>query len=244
MRFLFLGVLSSFIVLQSYVEVAEAASYPPYAPDAVDKLAAKGLVKLAAYQAIHHPHNTCTIKNAIKRREWSDLSGADRSAHTNAVLCLQSKKPITSSEVVPGVRSRFDDFVATHVNQSFTIHATVGQFSGNWAGIDIMFIRTRKHSAKNADTKDINLIGTGDADDPIHSPLFDGSPTSMSSNGLYHNYTGVPINLAPAPFVVIPPGVGGGCVTTGPFKNMTVHLGPVIGTISGTPVNPQADGFG
>lgn len=25
---------------------------------------------------------------------------------------------------------------------------------------------------------------------------------------------------------------------------MTVHLGPVFGTISGTPVNPQADGFG
>lgn len=56
------------------------------------------------------------------------------------------------------------------------------------------------------------------ADDPIHSPLFDGSPTSMSGNGLYYNHTGVPVNLAPAPFDIIPPGVGGGCVTTGPFK--------------------------
>lgn len=70
MRFHFLGVLPTFTVLQSYVEVGEAASYPPYAPDTVDELAAKGLAKLAAYQAIHYPHNTCTIKNAIKRREW------------------------------------------------------------------------------------------------------------------------------------------------------------------------------
>ncbi|TEY44945.1 hypothetical protein BOTCAL_0340g00120 [Botryotinia calthae] len=213
MHFLYLGALSILFVLQPCIDVAEAASYPPYGPDAVDKLAAKGLAKLAAYQAIHYPHSTCTIKNAIKRREWSDLSGQDRIAYTNAVLCLQSKKPITPSEVVPGVRSRFDDFVAAHINQSFTIHGTYW----NWGRY---------------------------ADDPIHSPLFDGSHTSMSGNGLYYNHTGVPVNLAPAPFDIIPPGVGGGCVTTGPFKNMTVHLGPVFGTISGTPVNPQADGFG
>lgn len=56
----------------------------------------------------------------------SDLSGEDRIAYTNAVLCLQSKKPITPPALVPGVRSRYDDFVASHMNQSFTIHGTVG----------------------------------------------------------------------------------------------------------------------
>ncbi|KAI9641430.1 hypothetical protein NHQ30_010237 [Ciborinia camelliae] len=209
MNFFFLGVFSSLLVFQSYCVIIEA-SYPLYPPDAVDELSAKGLAKLAAYQAAHDPNNPCTIKNAIKRREWSDLSGADRIAYTNAVLCLQSKQPITPPEAVPGARSRYDDFVASHMNQSFTIHLTYW----NWGRY---------------------------ADDPIHSPLFDGSPTSMSGNGLYYNHTGVPVNGAPAPFDIIPPGVGGGCVTTGP---MTVHLGPVFGTISGTPVNPRADGFG
>ncbi|EMR89560.1 hypothetical protein ACHAPC_005106 [Botrytis cinerea] len=249
MHFLYFGALSILLVLQPCIDVAEAASYPRYAPDAVDKLAAKGLAKLAAYQAINYPHSTCTIKNAIKRREWSDLSGQDRIAYTNAVLCLQSKEPITPSEVVPGVRSRFDDFVAAHINQSFTIHGT-----GNFLGWHRYYVHTYEKALREEcgykgyqppATDELQYWNWGRyADDPIHSPLFDGSPTSMSGNGLYYNHTGVPINLAPAPFDIIPPGVGGGCVTTGPFKNMTVHLGPVFGTISGTPVNPQADGFG
>lgn len=40
----------------------------------------------------------------------------------------------------------------------------------------------------------------------------------MGGNGKYSNYSGVPIPGAPAPYDIIPPSVGGGCVTTGPFK--------------------------
>lgn len=40
----------------------------------------------------------------------------------------------------------------------------------------------------------------------------------MSGNGLYYNYSGVPVPGAPAPYDIILPGVGGGCVTEGPFK--------------------------
>jgi tyrosinase len=55
--------------------------------------------------------------------------------------------------------------------------------------------------------------------DPIHSPLFDGSTTSLGGNGEYYNHTGIPIPVAP-PGVndVVPPAEGGGCVTSGPFK--------------------------
>ena len=42
----------------------------PYPKDEVDKLAARGLAKLAIYRAIHHPRSKCTIANAIKRKEW------------------------------------------------------------------------------------------------------------------------------------------------------------------------------
>jgi hypothetical protein len=52
--------------------------------------------------------------------------------------------------------------------------------------------------------------------DPINSPYFDGSPYSMSGNGKYepHNYT----NALPSNLNCIPPGQGGGCVKSGPFK--------------------------
>jgi hypothetical protein len=39
-------------------------------PDEVDRLAAKSLVKLAAWQKKYDSKNTCTVATAIKRKEW------------------------------------------------------------------------------------------------------------------------------------------------------------------------------
>jgi tyrosinase len=43
------------------------------------------------------------------------------------------------------------------------------------------------------------------------------------------------------PVILLPPGTGGGCVTSGPFKDMSVNLGPVsLGLTDGTTVaNPE-----
>jgi tyrosinase len=42
-----------------------------------------------------------------------------------------------------------------------------------------------------------------------------------------------------------PAGNGGGCVETGPFKNMTVRLGPLSVAVDPAPArNPRADGYG
>jgi tyrosinase len=56
------------------------------------------------------------------------------------------------------------------------------------------------------------------AKDPANSPLFDGSEGSMGGNGAQVAHQGIPIPGAPSPYNIIPPGDGGGCVTTGPFK--------------------------
>lgn len=55
------------------------------------------------------------------------------------------------------------------------------------------------------------------ADDPVNSPMFDGSETSMGGNGAPSEYAGVPQGF-PKPYNMIPAGGGGGCVTEGPFK--------------------------
>lgn len=55
------------------------------------------------------------------------------------------------------------------------------------------------------------------ADDPLNSPLFNGNSSSMSGDGEPHEYPGIPTGFPP-PHNLIPPGNGGGCVTTGPFK--------------------------
>lgn len=56
------------------------------------------------------------------------------------------------------------------------------------------------------------------AADPVNSPLFNGDEYSMGGNGAKETYPGIMIPGAPAPANRIPPGDGGGCVTTGPFK--------------------------
>ena len=48
---------------------------------------------------------------------------------------------------------------------------------------------------------------------PINSPLFDGTEYSMSGNGDYVAHNGTPATA----YTTLPPGVGGGCVTNGPF---------------------------
>lgn len=238
MRFL----VSGLTLLVVFATASSAIPYSPYPPDAVDKLAAQGLLKLAAYEAKHKPNSSCTLANAIKRKEWGDLLPRERIAYTDAVLCLQSLPPQTPASVAPGARSRYDDFVIVHIQQTLTIHVT-----GNFLSWHRYFV----WSYEKALREECGYKGYQPywnwgryASDPIHSPLFDGSSTSLSGNGLYMNHTGVPVNGAPAPYDIIPPGVGGGCVTTGPFKNMTVNLGPVFPSISEVPVNPQFDGLG
>lgn len=60
------------------------------------------------------------------------------------------------------------------------------------------------------------------------SPIFDGSDTSMGGNGVAVAGQGsVILGGGGLPDLYLPSGTGGGCLQSGPFKDMKVNLGPV-----------------
>lgn len=61
---------------------------------------------------------TCKPGNVKVRKEWGTLSPRERIAYTDAVRCLQSKPAKSSASWAPGAKTRFDDWVATHIDQT------------------------------------------------------------------------------------------------------------------------------
>ncbi|KAF8851192.1 tyrosinase [Acephala macrosclerotiorum] len=209
-----------------------AVAFTPASTVQTDILAAKGLLNLAAYefeQAVAgQKQGSCSLSNVVVRREWSTLLPSERKAYTDAVLCLMAKPALTNQTIVPGAKSRYDDFVWTHINQTLIIHGTTSFLS--WHRY---FTWTYEQALRN----ECGYTGYQPywnwgktAFDPVNSPVFDGSDYSMSGNGVYeaHNCT----DALPTGLNCIPPGNGGGCVETGPFKNMSVNLGPVAPTLA------------
>jgi tyrosinase len=76
-----------------------------------------------------HDNNTCSLRNLRVRREWGTLSKKQRKNYIKAVKCLQSKPALTPSTIASGAKTRFDDFVATHIDQTMTIHYTANFLS-------------------------------------------------------------------------------------------------------------------
>jgi len=73
---------------------------------------------------INHSGN-CTLENLQIRRDWRAFSDSEKKAYLKSVLCLQALPARTPSNLAPGARTRYDDFVATHINQTLMIHRTV-----------------------------------------------------------------------------------------------------------------------
>jgi tyrosinase len=137
------------------------------------------------------------------------------------VKCLQTKPSLLPPGLVPGALSRYDDFVATHINQTLGIHLD---------GVFLSWHRQFIWLFEKALQDECGYQGTLPywnwalwCTSLATSPLFDGSATSLSGNGIYDPTQG--------PYVVgvnetLPHGTGGGCVTNGPFANMTANMGP------------------
>lgn len=124
--------------------------------------------------------NSCTI---AKWQEYGSMTAAQRIAYTNAILCLQNKTANTLSALVPGAKTRYDDFVATHINQSMEVH-----FTGTFLAWHRYFSWTYEQSLRNEcgyDGYQPYFNWPLWAESPPTSPLFDGCETSLSGNGEY-----------------------------------------------------------
>jgi hypothetical protein len=69
-------------------------------------------------------HVMAWIANGPLRR--SRFTNQERKDYIHAVLCLQTLPSKLNSTLVPGARTRYDDFVGVHINQTMSIHLTVG----------------------------------------------------------------------------------------------------------------------
>ncbi|KAG8165739.1 hypothetical protein KVR01_004291 [Diaporthe batatas] len=170
----------------------------------------------------------------------SDLSVPEREDYIKAVLCLQSLPARHDSKKIPGAKSRFDDFVAVHINLTNQVHGTA-----NFLGWHRVYLWLYENALRDeCGYKGYQPYNNWAryASDPANSPIFNGNASSMSGNGEKFTYDGIFVGIGSS----IPPDQGGGCVTSGPFKNMSVNLGPIApGSASlKVPANPQRDGLG
>ncbi|KAJ5598168.1 hypothetical protein N7537_008252 [Penicillium hordei] len=162
----------------------------------------------------------CEAKNEVFRKEWGELTPAERIEYTDAVRCMQWQPQQLPRGEFPGVRNRFDDFVATHLNYTLHTHLTG------------LFLPWHRHFIWLWETALRDECGfTGQlpywnwpiwANNLAASPLFDCSDSSLSGDG---EYDAGQQNIQ-AGGVTLPRGTGGGCVRCGPFKDMDIHMGP------------------
>ncbi|KAH8887135.1 Di-copper centre-containing protein [Thozetella sp. PMI_491] len=197
--------------------------------DNVDKVAALAAAALnkAKTTADATLGGRCTWKNVKVRKEWGKLTVDERKAYIAAVKCLQSKPALTPSSVASGAKTRFDDFVATHINQTLTIHYT-GNFLGWHRYFTYLYEKALSCECGYKGTQPYWDWAQTAITGMTASPIFDGSDTSMSGQGAAIPNQGDIILGASSglPPIVLDAGPGGGCVTSGPFKDMKVNLGP------------------
>ncbi|KAJ5574349.1 uncharacterized protein N7459_008776 [Penicillium hispanicum] len=200
---------------------------------AAGQLSQLALVALqSTMKTIINQGKKCTLQTTHVRRNWRNFTRKERRAYIKSVLCLQKLPSRTPPNLAPGARTRYDDFVATHINQTDFIHRS-GLFLA-WHRYYIYEFEQSLHNECDY-TGDYPYWDWGaDVDDLEKSPVFDGSDTSLSGNGAYiPNSLDITVPISNYTPAILPPGTGGGCVTSGPFVNYTVNMGPSYLSVPG-----------
>lgn len=135
----------------------------------------------------------------------------------------------------PAAINRYFDYAVIHVMQTNKVH-----ISGYFATWHRYFTHLFEQDLRNlcGYTGPFPYWNPADTYSDIHNNVvFDGSEYSMSGDGAPNN-TG-PIALGPN--LVIPHGSGGGCVTSGPFADLTTTLGFIdpLFLLTGKPLPPN-----
>ncbi|KAH6683551.1 hypothetical protein F5X68DRAFT_223244 [Plectosphaerella plurivora] len=75
-------------------------------------------------------------------------------------------------------------------------------------------------------------------DNLTQSPVFDGSDTSMGGDGAFYKHNGSAAFFGTVP---LPSGNGGGCIASGPFKDIQAAIGPISAGMRG--IEPPVSSF-
>lgn len=141
------------------------------------------------------------------------MTKRERKAYISAVQCMFSSPSQSDRTLVPGARTRYDDFVAQHINQTTSIHGT-----GNFLSWHRYFVwGYEKALREECGYKGYQPYWNWFAyqDNLKKSPVFDGSETSMGGDGVFVKHNG---SVGGAGAIFLPSGEGGGCIGSGPFK--------------------------
>ncbi|RDW70869.1 tyrosinase family protein [Aspergillus mulundensis] len=171
------------------------------------------------------PAPLCNAETASVRKEWSALTPDEQLGYIDAVWCLRGLPSHISNTEYPGVRDRYDDFVATHINLSMTIHRSASFLAWHRHYLFLFETALKDECGYNGTipywdwTQNSNLYS---------NPIFDTSQPpekglSLSGDGAYN--ASAQVTLIDQG-VVFPAGRGGGCILDGPLKDWTVHMGP------------------
>ncbi|KAK1718065.1 hypothetical protein CaCOL14_006771 [Colletotrichum acutatum] len=167
----------------------------------------------------------CQGEGVLMRKEWRKLTVTERKSFITAVQCIMNEPVISDPKRVPMAKSLYDDFVAVHYTSFRNTHLTASFFA--WHRYYLASFEQRLRTQCRYKGALPYWEWGLDVNNPAASPLFDGTELSLGSDGEFIPHDGLQLRQ---PFsnntIKLKPGTGGGCIKSGPFQNMTVHIGP------------------
>ncbi|TGZ77421.1 Di-copper centre-containing protein [Ascodesmis nigricans] len=146
---------------------------------------------------------------ASPRKEWRMLTNQEKLNYINAVKCIQNK-PSSMKSKFPYSTSRYEDFIMLHKSETPRIH-----FVGHFLPWHRAFLANFEKVLQT----ECNYSGmipywdqSRDTANFLNAPVFH---TTYGFGGNGAEEGGDPN---------IPGSTGGGCITSGPFKNLRIHI--------------------